>query len=112
MSDVVLNRKLTLEELSQVSDGAGGFVNSWTLLGALWTHLRPSSGREALGGTVVLSSTPYIVTVRNAPYGAPSRPRPDQRFRDEARVFRILSVADDDRNPAYLTCRCIEEVAG
>ncbi|MEM7470041.1 MAG: head-tail adaptor protein [Pseudomonadota bacterium] len=112
MIGIILNRKLELEELSQVSDGAGGFVSNWTTLGTLWGRLRPGSGRESLGGTVVLSSAPYVIIVRAAPFGAPSRPRPDQRFRAGARVFRILAVSDDDRDAAYLTCRCIEEVAG
>ena len=112
MGCVILNRRLTLEELSQDSDGAGGFVNNWVTLGTHWARLRSGSGPEALGGDAVLSSVPDVVTVRAAPFGAPSRPRADQRFREGARVFRILSVADDDRHPNYLICRCVEEVAG
>ncbi|MEM6593414.1 MAG: head-tail adaptor protein [Pseudomonadota bacterium] len=107
-----LNRKLTLEQLSEASDGAGGYLQSWVALGTLWANLRAGPGREGLGGDTSLSSASYVITIRAAPIGAPSRPRPDQRFRAGLRVFRILSVADDDRQAQYLTCRCVEEVAG
>ena len=40
--------------------------------------------------------------VRTAPVDAPSRPRPGQRLRDGARVFRILTVAESDPTARYL----------
>ncbi len=49
--------------------------------------------------------------MRAAPIGAPSRPRPDQRFREGARIFRIHSVTERDDQGRYLTCFATEEVA-
>ena len=45
-----------------------------------------------MSGGVILSNTAYRITVRSAPYGAPSRPAPEQRFREGTRVFRIEEV--------------------
>lgn len=112
MSAVTLNRRLVLEEASRVGDGAGGFAQAWVPLGTVWAWLRAGSGRERIGGTLTVSAVPYRVTVRAAPFGAVSRPRPDQRFRDGDRIFRILAVADDDADRRYLTCHCTEEVSG
>lgn len=112
MSAPVLNRRLVLEDVVRVADGAGGFTESWLPLGELWASLKAGSGRERLGGTLTVSAVPYRVIVRAAPFGAASRPRPDQRFRDGDRVFRILAVADDDSGQRYLTCHCTEEVSG
>ena len=107
-----LNRRLVLEEAARVADGAGGFTEAWLEIGQLWAALKPGTGREKIGGTLALSAVPYEVVTRAAPFGSAARPRPDQRFRDGARLFRILAVADEDAERRYLTCHCVEEVSG
>lgn len=107
-----LSRRLVLEEAARVPDGAGGFTEAWVELGQLWAALKPGSGREKIGGTLALSAVSYEAVVRAAPFGSAARPRPDQRFRDGVRMFRILAVSDEDTDRRYLTCHCIEEVSG
>ncbi|MEM1065225.1 MAG: head-tail adaptor protein [Pseudomonadota bacterium] len=111
MGRPVLNRKLVLEEAISLPDGAGGFSRSWTVLGELWADVRHGAGRERAVDFATISSVPYRITVRAAPVGQSSRPKPDQRFREGARIFRILAVADDDAAGHYLTCFAREEVA-
>lgn len=105
-----LNRKLDLEEAQRAPDGAGGFVLTWVKIGTLWARIEAGTGRERAGEFVTLSSVPYRITVRAAPQAAPSRPKPDQRFRDGARYFRITAVTEDDPEGHYLTCFAQEEV--
>ncbi|NJN06307.1 MAG: phage head closure protein [Rhodobacteraceae bacterium] len=106
-----LNRKLVLENPDRVSDGAGGFVESWVPLGVIWAEVVARTGRETgLSGEAV-SAMNYRITTRGAPYGAPDRPKPEQRFREGARVFVIQAVAEDDLDGRYLTCFATEEVA-
>ena len=93
MGVIQLTRRLTLEEAQSTPDGSGG------------------SGRERAAEFATVSSVPYRITVRAAPFGAPSRPKPDQRFREGTRLFRILAVADNDDQGRYLTCFAQEEVA-
>ena len=71
----------------------------------------PGTGRWQLqtADQRLASAMGYRITVRAAPVGAPSRPRPDQRFREGARVFRILAVAERDAVGRYLTCFAEEE---
>lgn len=106
-----LNRRLTLEETQDLPDGSGGYQRSWAVLGELWAEVRPGTGRERAEDFVTVASVPYRITVRAAPLGAASRPRPDQRFREGARIFRILAVSDRDDRGRYLTCFATEEVA-
>lgn len=106
-----LNRALALEEAAQVPDGAGGFSQSWTVLGHLWAEVSFRSGREADMGGGARALASYRITVRGAPVGSSMRPRPDQRFREGARVFRILSVGEKDPEGRFLTCIAQEEAA-
>ena len=105
-----LNRRLVLEGAVVVADGAGGFSESWAVLGVLWAEVVAGSGRDVAGEEVTVSSVPYRITVRGAPVGAPSRPRADQRLRDGTRLFKIIAVTERDAGGAYLTCFAREEV--
>jgi head-tail adaptor len=106
-----LNRRLVLEEVERVPDGAGGFAEVWVTRGVLWGHVKAGVGREAAADFATLSTVPYRITVRAAPVSAPSRPKPDQRFREGARMFRILAVTEDEGAGTYLVCFAREEVA-
>lgn len=105
-----LNRALVLEGAVRVSDGAGGYAESWAALGTLWAAVLPGSGRDVPGEEVTLASVPYRIVVRGAPHGTVSRPKPEQRFREGARLFTILAVTERDPVGRYLTCFAREEV--
>lgn len=106
-----LNRRLVLESPDRVPDGAGGFREAWRPLGELWAEIRPGLGREVRQDFAVIAAMHYRVVVRAAPFGAPSRPRPEQRLREGARVLRIHAVGEHDPEGRYLTCFAYEEVA-
>lgn len=104
-----LNRQLVLEAPARVADGSGGYRESWSELGRLWAEVRARTGRERDGAGLALAQVSYRITVRAAPVGAPSRPMPQQRFREGDRIFRIEAVADRDVDGCYLTCFAREE---
>ncbi len=110
MSIPRLNRNLTLEGPSQVSDGAGGTVTTWTPLGQVWASVEPRIGREVRDGAAPISRVPYRIVLRASPVGSPSRPKPEQRFREGTRIFTIQAVAEAREDMRYLTCFAEEEV--
>lgn len=105
----VLNRRLVLESPQRVPDGAGGFVTSWVAQGVVWAAIRPGAGRAVAVAGGAVSAQALSITLRAAPPGAPSRPRPDQRLRDGARVYAIITVADS-ADGRWLICTATEEV--
>lgn len=108
---VVLGRLLVLEAVSRLPDGAGGYVETWQELGRLWADVRPGTGSATAADLVALSNVPLKITVRAAPDGSAARPKPDQRFREGARLYRILAVTEGDPEAHYLTCFAREETA-
>lgn len=109
MSAPRLNRRLVLEEAARVPDGGGGHRLTWVALGTLWGRIEAGAGRERAGEFVTLSSLACRITVRAAAPGAPSRPKPEQRFREGQRLFRITAVTEADAEGRYLTCFAEEE---
>ena len=110
MKEILLNRALVLEAPQRVPDGAGGYAVTWVALGTLWGEVRPGSGREAAGEEINLAQVSYRITVRGAVVGSPQRPKPEQRLRDETRIFVILAVTEQDSGGQFLTCYAREEV--
>ena len=91
-----------LEAREPQPDGSGGFAVAWVPLGTLWADVAARGGREDFIGGQARPRARYRIVVRAAPVGAASRPRPEQRFREGARVFDILTVAEHDGRGAYL----------
>ncbi len=106
----VLNRALELQDRVETPDGAGGYVTTWQTIGSVWADVALRSGRDVRFGQAVVAQASYRITVRGAPVDAPSRPRPDQRFAEGTRLFKILAVAEADAQGHYLTCFAEEEV--
>ncbi|MDF1729525.1 MAG: head-tail adaptor protein [Sulfitobacter sp.] len=109
MSAPVLSHALILEAPERVSDGAGGFIQGWVVLGTLWAAIDARTGRETAGGGAPLSRVSHRITVRGAPFGTPQRPKPQQRLRDGVRIFTIEAVAEQGPLGRYLTCFVVEE---
>lgn len=107
----VLNREMVLEAASRVPDGAGGYAETWVPLGTHWVEVRTGTGSAGSADFVALAQVPLRIVLRATPEGALSRPRPDQRFREGLRRYRILAVTEADRDGHYLTCFAREEAA-
>lgn len=105
-----LNRKLVLEGPVRQPDGGGGGVASWVARGTLWAAMEPAKGTERGGESLTLSTVAVRIFVRGAPVGSPARPRPEDRFMEGERVFRILSVTEADADGSYLVVQAREEV--
>lgn len=105
-----LNRRLILETPHRVPDGAGGFSQTWVVLGEHWAEVKARTGRERDEAGVPVSAVSYKITVRAAPDQSSARPMPRQRFRDGSRIFRIQAVAERDAQARFLTCFSDEEV--
>lgn len=107
---VNLSRQMVLEAPTRAPDGAGGVTRGWEVMGTLWAEVVARTGREREGDGAQMSLTGYRITVRAAPVGHAMRPRPEQRFREGTRIFRITAVAEGDLRGRYLTCYAEEEV--
>jgi head-tail adaptor len=109
-AELKLSRQLVLEAREVQSDGSGGFAVGWTALGTVWADVRARAGREDFLAGRAVPRTRYLILVRGAPVGALSRPRPEQRFREGARVFDILTVAEHDAGGRFLEIVAEESV--
>ncbi len=99
---VHLSRRLLLERRDKAPDGAGGYDTVWVPLGTVWAEVTARTGREDFIAARPVSRVTYRIRLRAAPAGSPSRPVPDQRFREGNRIFDIRTVSEADRQGRYL----------
>ena len=99
-----LRLPMTLEAMTAVPDGAGGFAETWTALAALHAALEPVAAERRFGADQALATVTHMVTLRSRPGVASG-----MRFSTAGRVFSIETVHDPDETGRFLVCRVREE---
>lgn len=106
---VDLDRFLRLEARQDVSDGAGGFVETWVARGNLWANVVARSGSGRSGEFGASARQVLKITMRAAPQGHPARPKSGERLIDGGRVYTVLAVHEDEGAARFLTLAAREE---
>ena len=98
-----LRHRLTLEEAQRVSDGGGGFTETWVEVAIVSAGLRPSGGSESVDSGRLAGRVSHEIVLR---YRAGVTPA--MRFRMGTRVFHILAAIDEGERQRWLRCLCEE----
>lgn len=98
-----MDKRVTLQSVSRVSDGAGGWMETWADTATVWGHVAPLSGREATYAQSLAGEVSHKVTIR---YRAGITPR--QRVQYGDRVFEVSAVLDPDEKHEQLELYCTE----
>lgn len=100
-----LDKRLALEAPVETPDGAGGVTRSYAAVTTLWANVAPVSAR----GDVIADAAGATVTHRIV-----IRMRSDvttrHRLRDGARVYRIVSLREQDGEKRFLDIGAEERV--
>jgi len=98
-----LRHRLVLEEAQRVSDGAGGFTETWVTVATVWAAIEPSGGGEGVDSGRLAGRVSHTVSLR---YRAEVIPA--MRFRQGTRLFHILAAINEDERRRWLRCLCEE----
>jgi SPP1 family predicted phage head-tail adaptor len=99
----LFNRRLTLEAPMEIPDGAGGVARSHESVATLWASVVPVSAREQSDAVQRGVTLTHRIVLR---YSADITSR--HRFRDGARIFRIVSLRDRDGRKRFLDVQAEE----
>jgi SPP1 family predicted phage head-tail adaptor len=87
-----LNRRLTLEAPDESDDGSGGVTRGYVAVATLWASVEPIAARAEVAAAALGAAVTHRIRIR---YSADITLR--HRFRDGARIFRIVAMRDRDR---------------
>lgn len=99
----LFNRRLTLEAPMEIPDGAGGVARSHESVATLWASVVPVSAREEVEAAQRGVTLTHRIVLR---YSADITSR--HRFRDGARIFRIVALHDRDGRKRFLDVQAEE----
>lgn len=91
-----LDQLITFERQSITPDGLGGGDLSWTLLGQVWAHVRPRSGREITDFERVNDHAVYLFVIR-----WPIDIREDDRILWEGDYYNIRALKSPKTRNLY-----------
>ncbi|MGV1013703.1 MAG: phage head closure protein [Methyloceanibacter sp.] len=98
-----LRQRLVLEQLTREEDDGGGFTEEWAEMATFAASLRPLSGEERFESDRLTGSVTHEIVLRYRPGVVAA-----MRFRQDARVFHILSVINVAERRSWLKCLCEE----
>ncbi|MGE3987139.1 phage head closure protein [Pseudorhodoplanes sp.] len=101
----LLNRRLTLEAPVESADGAGGLMRSFESVATLWAQVTPVSAARTLEAERLGARVTHRIGIRFADDITTMH-----RFRDGARIFRIVSLRDRDGRRRFLSIEAEEIV--
>lgn len=107
----LLNRQLILESPDGVPDGLGGRQGGWTERGRHWAEVRTKGAGIRQDNGREIAENRATILIRSSLPGADSRPRASDRFREGARIFEILTVAEAGTEGRFLICETREILA-
>lgn len=92
-----LRHRITFQTLSRVSDGQGGFTETWTNLATVWAYVRPVSSRERTFAAQVQYQRSHEVIIRHR-----TDITQEMRFTYDSRTFQIKGALRPDERKFFL----------
>lgn len=92
-----LRRRVAIQEMTLVPDGAGGFRSGWATRAETWAAFEPVGASEAYEDGLVTSRTTHRVLVRHR-----EDVHPAMRLVAGVRTYEVLAAVDPDDRRARL----------
>jgi SPP1 family predicted phage head-tail adaptor len=92
--------------MNRVSDGQGGFEETWVDVIEVWAKIKPSSGKERYFANRIEPDTTHKIVIRWA-----SGLNESMRILFEGRIFQIKSIDREDERRFFMYIDAEENVA-
>lgn len=101
-----LRHRIELQEETKVSDGAGGWVDTWATYATVWAKIKPLSGTEGIFGMQLQDTITHDILIRYRPGVVPAH-----RVKYGDRLFNIRQAINLEERNRWIDLRAEEGVA-
>jgi len=98
-----LRTGLSLQAVTPVADGLGGFGEEWNEVATVFARIEPLTAESRFGADQTLETVTHHITLRHR-----SDVQSGMRFSRAGRTFDIVTAHDPDETGRYLVCRVLE----
>lgn len=99
-----MKHRVTLQSISRVSDGQGGYTESWTDVADLWASIEPVKGYEKYQAMQVQTPVSHKMVIRYR-----SGVTTKNRILYGSRVFDIKEVLNVNEDGRFLQIKALEQ---
>lgn len=99
-----MKQRVSIQSITQASDGQGGFTESWATDATVWAYVRPVKGYEKYQAQQVQTPVTHKITIRYRT-GVTTK----QRILFGSRVFNIKEVLNPDEANHFLEIIALEQ---
>jgi SPP1 family predicted phage head-tail adaptor len=92
-----LNKRITLQYSTRVSDGAGGFTTTWVDAATVWAAIWPTSANEIIAANATVMVVSHRIRIR---YRAVLKA--SWRIKFGLRYFAIVSIINQNEANEFL----------
>ncbi len=96
-------KRVTIQSSSRVSDGQGGFVETWNSGSTVWASIEPKPGNEVFQASQTMALTTHRIMMRYT-----SEVTDASRIIYGTRVFYVKDVIDVEERGRFLLIKAIE----
>ncbi|WP_342045983.1 phage head closure protein [Bacillus sp. OTU530] len=100
-----LNKRIVLQKLATVDDGAGGSEESWQDTSSVWALIQPLQGRELYQAQQINTELTHRITIRYR-----EDVNASMRIMYNNREFTIDSIVNIEESNRFLEMTCREKV--
>lgn len=100
-----LNKRITLQYATKVSDAMGSFTETWTDAATIWAAIWPTTGTELVESLQTGMVTSHRIRIRYR-----SVLRPSWRIKFGYRYFNIVSIVNPSEKNEWLDIMAKEAV--
>jgi SPP1 family predicted phage head-tail adaptor len=98
-----LNRRITLQYQTKVSDSMGGFTTTWNDAATVWAAIWPTSANEITAANATSMVVSHRIRIRYR-----SVLKSSWRVKFGLRYFNIVSILNPNESNEYLDLMCKE----
>lgn len=99
-----LKHRVTLQSLARVSDGQGGYSESWTDVSDVWVSIAPMKGYERFQAMQMQTPVTHKIVMRYR-----SDVTTAHRLLYGSRVFALKEVLNRDEDSRFLDIKALEQ---
>ncbi len=98
-----LNRRITLQQKTRVSDSMGGFIETWTDVATIWAAIWPTSASEAIQAAQMVMTISHRIRIRYR-----SVLKSSWRVKYGNHYYAVVSIINPNMSNEYLDLMCKE----
>jgi SPP1 family predicted phage head-tail adaptor len=99
-----LRHRVTIEEVTQATDGQGGFTETWAEIGKAWADIKPMKAYERFQAAQFEVPVSHKITMRYR-----SDLTEKHRLIYDSRVLEIKGIINENEDSAFLIIAALEK---